>query len=82
MNDALLIGNFQPDYCPEFEGTCPYLGAFVILPGFKGLEDAVCMKCVMSMSCMRIHESLKIKHWWEATQEPKEEDDKRTDESA
>ena len=80
MNDALLIGNFQPDYCLEFEGTCPYLGAFVILPGYIGVTDAVCMKCVMSMSCMRIHEHMKINKWWDETQEPRK-DDKRTDES-
>lgn len=74
MSDALLVGNFQPDFCPEFQGQCPYLGAFIILPGYKGLEDCVCMQCIMAMSCVRIHESMKIRKW-------KEKYDNRTDES-
>jgi hypothetical protein len=81
MSDALLMGNFQPNYCIEFEGTCPYLGAFIILPGYKGLDDCVCMQCIMTMSCVRIHESMKIKNWWELTKETGDQNDNRTDES-
>jgi hypothetical protein len=73
LSDAILTGNFQPDFCIEWEGQCPYLGAFIILPGFKGLENAVCVNCIYTMSCVRIHEAMKIDHWWESTQEPKED---------
>jgi hypothetical protein len=51
----LSIGNMQAEYCYVFDGSCPYLGAFVILPGFKGREDAVCVGCIYMISAYKIN---------------------------